>query len=160
MSIKLDNNLRNLRQVELTNIKHLLNSTPTYPIKGSIQQYEKQLVETRTMLYHKQTRRILHEEDIKDPEARRLFVITRVARELWTNFCVRGQDTPMLRHLHEELCKCFNTKYQFLYLPGSIELVITKEEKNKTVNVDREEHLAIVNKAWEVCQQVVANYIL
>lgn len=148
-----------LEQIQQKNIRLLIQGLPQYQMRNSIHQYEKQLVETRTIIYHKQTKRLLSNEDLKDPEARKAFVITRVARELWTNFCVRGQDTPMLRHLQKELCKAFNAKLHFLYIPGSIELVITKDIDDKTVNVSRDEHLAVVNKAWDICQQVVASYI-
>lgn len=148
-----------LQQIQQKSIKALIQGLPQYQVRTGIHQYEKQLVETRTMIYHKQTKRLLSNEELKDPEARKAFVITRVARELWTNFCVRGQDTPMLRHLQKELCKAFNANLHFLYIPGSIELVITKDVDDKTVNVSRDEHLAVVSKAWDICQQVVASYI-
>ncbi len=148
-----------LAQIQQKSITALLQGLPQYQKRSGIHQYEKQLVETRTIIYHKQTRRLLSNEELKDPEARKAFVITRVARELWTNFCVRGQDTPMLRHLQKELCKAFNANLHFLYIPGSIELVITKDVDDKTVSVSRDEHLAVVNKAWDICRQVVASYI-
>lgn len=157
MSDKIDK--KALVQIQQKNIRLLIRGLPQYQMRNSIHQYEKQLVETRTIIYHKQTKRLLSDEDLKDPEARKAFVITRVARELWINFCVRGQDTPMLRHLQKELCKAFNAKLHFLYIPGSIELVITKDIDDTTVNVSRDEHLAVVNKAWDICQQVVASYI-
>lgn len=158
MSNTLDKN--SLQQVQKASIRALLQGLPQYQTKSSIHQYEKQLVETRTMIYHKQTRRLLSKEELKDPQARKAFVIARVARELWTNFCIRGQETPMLRHLQTELCKIFNAKLHFLYLPGSIELIISKEVNDTLVNVSREEHLAVVNKAWDICQEVVASYMI
>lgn len=148
-----------LSKIQKASIRALLEGLPQYQKKTSIHQYEKQLVETRTMIYHKQTRRLLTREGMNNPEARKAFVISRVARELWTNFCIRGEETPMLAHLQKELCRIFNAKLHFLYIPGSIELVISKEEGDTTVPLSRDEHYAIVNKAWEICQEVVASYM-
>lgn len=148
-----------LSKIQKASIRALLQGLPQYQKKTSIHQYEKQLVETRTMIYHKQTRRLLTGEELKDPTARKAFVISRVARELWTNFCIRGDETAMLAHLQSELCRFFNAKLHFLYIPGSIELVISKEEGETTVPLSREEHYQVINKAWEICQEVVASYI-
>ena len=80
MSSILDKN--SLQQVQKASVRALLQGLPQYQTKSSIHQYEKQLVETRTMIYHKQTRRLLSKEELKDPQARKAFVIARVAREL------------------------------------------------------------------------------
>lgn len=151
--------VNNINKVQKASIRALLRGLPQYQKKTSIHQYEKQLVETRTMIYHKQTRRLLQREGMNDPEARKAFVISRVARELWTNFCIRGEETAMLEHLQKELCRIFDAKLHFLYIPGSIELVISKEEGDTTIPLSRDEHYAVINKAWEICQEVVASYI-
>ena len=157
MSNTLEKN--SLSKVQKASIRALLQGLPQYQKKTSIHQYEKQLVETRTMIYHKQTRRLLANEQLKDQSARKAFVISRVARELWTNFCIRGEETAMLAHLQKELCRIFDAKLHFLYIPGSIELVISKEEDGTIVPLNRDEHYAIISKAWEICQEVVASYI-
>lgn len=148
-----------LNKIQKASIRALLQGLPQYQKKPCINQYEKQLVETRTMIYHKQTRRLITGEELKDQSARKAFVISRVARELWTNFCIRGEETAMLAHLQKELCEFFNAKLHFLYIPGSIELVISKEEGDAMVPLNRDEHYAVINKAWEICQEVVASYI-
>ena len=56
MSNILDKN--SLQQVQKTSVRALLQGLPQYQTKSSIHQYEKQLVETRIMIYHKQTRRL------------------------------------------------------------------------------------------------------
>ena len=38
--------------------------------------------------------------------------------------------------------------------------VISKEVNDTLVNVSREEHMAVVNKAWDICQEVVASYMI
>lgn len=151
--------LNNINKIQKASIRALLQGLPQYQKKTSIHQYEKQLVETRTMIYHKQTRRLLQREGMSDPEARKAFVISRVARELWTNFCIQGEETAMLAHLQKELCRIFDAKLHFLYIPGGIELAISKEEGDQIVPLTRDEHYAVINKAWEICQEVVASYI-
>lgn len=106
--------------------KSVLANVPAYSKKSSIAVYKKQLVETRTLIYYQQHLRMLSDKEKKDPEAKRRFVIKRVARELWTNFCVRGQETPMLHFLHEALRKAYNEDLKFYYKPGSIELMIMR----------------------------------
>lgn len=109
--------------------KSLLNQVPAYGKKSSIAVYKKQLVETRTLIYYQQNLRLLSDKEKTDPEAKRRFVIKRVARELWTNFCVRGQESHMLTYLHESLRKAYNEDLKFYYKPGSIELVIMRPVK-------------------------------
>lgn len=148
-----------LQKIQQRSIGYLLDNIPYYTKRSILYQYQKQLIETRSVIYHKHAEDFLPAKELRTPEEKKAFVISYVAREFWTNFCVQGQDTPMLRHLQKELCKVFNAQYTFLYMPGSIELVIIKNENNETVSISRDEHLAIINKAWDICQDVVSSYI-
>ncbi len=138
-------------------IRRSLSHTPSYSAR-SLGIYKKQLVETRTLQYHQHNLRLLQEKPLVDPVEKRNFVIKRVARELWTNFCVRGQETPMLHYLHTGLRKEFGEDLQFHYLPGAIELLIMKQGETELEAIDRMEQVNIVNRAWQISQEVVSSY--
>lgn len=146
-------------QGDFTNIKQVLAHIPTYSKDASMRIYEKQLVNMRSVAYHQHTLRLLNEKPDITPEEKKRFVIKRVARELWTNFCVRGQKSAMLDHLHESLRKEFNNDFQFHYSPGSIELIIMETIDGETKPLDRTDQVNVINKAWEIALSVVTGYI-
>lgn len=146
-------------QSKYREVKNLLASyLPLYSMRSSIGEYKKQLVETRTLLYHQQNLRMISKEELIDPLEKKRFVIKRVARELWTNFCVRGQDTPMLQHLHTSLREEFGEDLQFHYLPGSIELIIMRQGEKEMEPLERMEQVSLINRAWQISQEVVSSY--
>ncbi len=128
--------------------------------KSALKQYNKQLVQSRSVMYHQHNLRMLAENVITKPEEQRLFVIRKVARELWTNFCVRGQQSPMLDYLHEKLREMYNEDLQFSYKPGTTELIIMRHSEDKLIAVSKEEKVEMVNSAWKLAQEIVAKYTL
>ena len=149
------------KQATYNEIKRTLAAFPSvYSTRSIIDQYKKQLVETRTLLFHQQNLRMISENALADPEEKRLFVIKRVARELWTNFCVRGYETPMLQHLHTKLRNEYGEDLQFYYLPGSTELIIMKKNENEMIPLERMEQVNLVNRAWQISQEVVSSYTI
>lgn len=145
-------------QAKFHAIKDTLSHLPSYSQRPSLDKYKKQLVETRTLIYHQQNLRMLSGKEKTDPIAKRSFIVKKVARELWTNFCVRGQETPMLAHLHSHLRKEYGEDLQFFYLAGSIELVIMRQGEEEMEAIDKLEHINIVNRAWQISQDVVDSY--
>lgn len=145
-------------QSKYSEVKRTLSYMPVYSTRSILDKYKKQLVETRTLIYHQQNLRMLSDKEQTDPVAKKSFVIKKVARELWTNFCVRGQETPMLQHLRSNLRKEYGEDLQFHYLPGSIELVIMKQGEEKMEVVSKVEQITIVNRAWQISQDVVGSY--
>ena len=131
---------------------------PIYSMQSSINEYGKQMVESRNIIYHQQNLRMVSSKDLADPSKKKQFVVKKVARELWTNFCVRGQKTPMLEHLHSLLRKEYGEDLQFHYIPGSIELVIMKQGENGMEAINSLEKTDIINKAWQISQEVVSSY--
>ncbi len=139
-------------------VKNILSRLPLYSVRPSINEYHKQLVESRSIMYHQQSLRLLSKEELADPVAKRDLVVKKVARELWTNFCVRGQKTPSLDFLHERLKDEFGRDLEFFYRPGSIELIMMRQTEGELKPIDRIEQLDIINKAWELAQEVVGSY--
>lgn len=146
------------KYAEFQEIKNTLSHMPSYATRCSLDKYKKQLVETRVLIYHQQNLRMLSDKEKADPVAKKNFIIKKVARELWTNFCVRGQETPMLQHLHTNIRKEYGEDLQFYYIPGSIELLIMKQGEAKMEVVGKMEHIDIVNRAWQISQDVVNSY--
>ncbi len=141
-------------------VKDILAKMPAYAVRPSMKEYHKQLVESRNIMYHAQSLRMISKDELADPEAKRNYVIKKVARELWTNFCVRGQSTPSLDYLHEKLRKEYGEDLEFEYRPGSIELMILRIVDGKLQPVDRIQQLEIINKAWIFSQEVVSSYTM
>lgn len=123
-------------------------------------QYHKQLVASRTMAFHQQTLQMMSPEERMDPEAKRQAVIRRVARELWTNFAVRGEDTPMLRHLCERLSEHYGKQLEFHYEPGGFELIILCRTDSGLQAVSDSEKVSLINRAWEISLEVVRSYVV
>ena len=124
-----------------------------------ITQYHKQLVTTRTMAFHQQTVQMMNPEERTDPAAKRELVIKRVARELWTNFTVRGEDTPMLRHLCKRVCIEYGEPLEFTYKPGGFELMVLRRTEEGLKPLSSAERLDITNKAWTIAKEVVESYV-
>ncbi len=131
-----------------------------YNTKAAFRQYNKQLVQSRSVMYHQNNLRMLAENVIKKPEEQRLFVIRKVARELWTNFCVRGQESPMLSYLHDKLREKYNEELQFTFKPGTTELIIMRLKDNQYTSLSHEEKVEVVNTAWKLSQEIVSKYTL
>lgn len=124
-------------------------------------QYRKQLVASRTLAFHQQTLHMLsRDEERADPEAKRDMVIKRVARELWMNFSVRGEDTPMFRHLCAQLRTEYGADFEFCYQPGSIDLMILQRTESGLVSVNSQQRLDMINRAWKIALEVVASYVV
>ncbi len=152
--------LNNVKEKSVGEVKNILSKMPTYSLRPGIKEYHKQLVESRSLMYHQQTVRMASQEEKTDPVAKRNFIIKKVARELWTNFCVKGQPTPSLGYLHTKLKTEFGEDLEFHYRPGSIELIIMRANKDKVEPIERNEQLDIINKAWQLAQEVVSTYTL
>lgn len=123
-------------------------------------EYHKQLVTSRTTAFHQHNLQLLGQSTLDDPEARRKEVIKRVARELWTNFVARGEDTAMLRHLKETLCKDFNETFQFTYEAGGFELIISRKTEDGYVPVNNSEKINITNRAWYIALETISAFTL
>ncbi|MDR2574227.1 MAG: hypothetical protein LBC94_07815 [Desulfovibrio sp.] len=124
-----------------------------------LMQYHKHLVASRLLSFHRETLELMHREQDRDPQAKRQKVIRQVARELWTNFTVRGEDTPMLRHLCQRLRCEYGENLEFRHQPGGYELVILRETDEGVRPVSAGEKVDIVNKAWRIALEVVGSYM-
>jgi len=141
-------------------IKTILANIPTHSMSFGIRQHKNQLVEVPSHIYHKQTKELLFKNDFSSPKEKTLFVITRVAQELWTNFYVQGRDTAMLRHLHSVLRTEYGRDLQFIYPHESTELIIMSKIENGMKPIIHEEQIEMIDKAWQVSQDVVYKYTL
>ncbi len=119
-------------------------------------EYKKQLIRTRNVNYHQQYLAKTKQE----VEEQRRAVVRKVARELWINFCVRGQESPMLAYLQTNLRKEFGEDLEFYYNPGSIEVMICRKNDDETKQVMQMEKIDIVNKAWKISLDLVDSYTL
>ena len=136
-------------------------SAPKAVLQRVLSQYSKQLVASRTMAFHQQTLQMMTpEEERTDPDAKRRLVIQRVARELWTNFSVRGEETPMFRHLCQRLREEYDSSLEFRYRPGSIDLCILRATEDGLVPVSSREKVEMLNRAWKIALQVVESYVV
>ncbi len=120
--------------------------------------YNKQLVNTRIINYHQHSMRKLNSKEVV--EEKRRSVVRRVARELWTNFCVLGQKTPMLDYLHKKLKDKYGADLEFYYYPDSLEVVICRIVDGETIPIDKLERINIVNNSWQLAQELVDSYTM
>lgn len=139
-------------------IKKILAAMPAASTRLRLNPYEKQLVELPAIIYHKQTKQLLSKAIFNTPEEKTIFVAKRVARMLWTNFCVQGHDTPMLRHLYSALRAEYGNDLQFQYPSTNIDFVITRKMGNHIKPVSRAEQITLINMAWQISQDVVHKY--
>ena len=124
-----------------------------------LNQYKRQLVETRTVLFQKKAMQMVSGDETEQSEARRACVLRRVTREFWTNFVVKGEDTAMLRHLQSKLRQEFGKDLQFYYPPGDVQLIILHDGKDGPEPVESGLHAAIVNRAWQLARDLVASHM-
>ncbi|MDR1777632.1 MAG: hypothetical protein LBR31_07385 [Desulfovibrio sp.] len=124
-----------------------------------LMQYQKNLVTSRLMSFHQETLNLMEKEQCRNPEAKRQLVIRRVARDLWTNFTVRGEDTPMLRHLCQRLCCEYGEELRFQHQPGGYELIILRRTDEGFKPVSGSEKIDMVNRAWKIALDVVSSYV-
>ncbi|MBQ7738907.1 MAG: hypothetical protein IJT59_04575 [Desulfovibrionaceae bacterium] len=127
--------------------------------KAGLDQYKRQLVETRTILFQKRALQMVTGDESSQVDARRAAVLKRVTREFWTNFVVRGEDTAMLRHLQESLRNEFGRDLQFYYPPGDVQMIILKDGENGPEPVEPGLHASIVNRAWQLARDLVASHM-
>ena len=127
--------------------------------KTGLNQYKRQLVETRTILFQKKALQMVKGDESSQADARRASVLKRVTREFWTNFVVRGEDTAMLRHLQESLRNEFGQDLQFYYPPGDVQMIILKDGENGPEPVEPGVHASIVNRAWQLARDLVASHM-
>ncbi len=118
--------------------------------------YNKQLIQTRNINYHSQS----YKNSKESAEAQRKVVVRKVARELWTNFYMRGQETPMLEYLHTKLREEFGEDLIFYYDPSQIEVMIARKIDNKTIPLPQMEKVNIVNHSWKISQELVDSYTM
>ena len=140
-------------------IKKILAAMPAVSSRLRLSPYEKQLVELPAIIYHKQTKQLLSKTIFNTPDEKTAFVTKRVACLLWTNFCVQGHDTPMLRHLHSALKAEYGNELQFQYPSKSIDCVITRKIGTHITSISHTEHITLINRAWQISQEVVHKYI-
>ncbi len=127
--------------------------------KEGLSKYRNQLMHTRIANYHQYTMRTV-DQSRKSAEETRRKVVRKVARELWINFCVRGQETPMLEYLHRNLRDEFGEDLEFFYMPNAIEVLVCRNIDGEVSQVDKLEKVHIINHAWQLAQDLVDSYTL
>ena len=140
-------------------IRRIFADLPAYSLTSPPNPHEKQLVETQSLIFHKQTKQLLLKKDFKSLDEKKCFVCERVAQKLWTNFCVQGHDTPMLRYLQSRLINEYDENLQFYYPSTQKELIIMKQEEDHIQPVSRAEQFHLVDKAWQVSQEIVWSHV-
>lgn len=128
--------------------------------RSGLDQYKRQLAETRAVLYQKRAMQMLTGDENQQAEARRASVLRRVTREFWTNFVVKGEETAMLKHLQKSLREEFGQDLQFYYPPGDVQMIILHEGKEGLEPVDASMHASIVNRAWQLARDLVASHMV
>ena len=128
--------------------------------RTGVNKYKKQLIETRTLMFHKHAMQMIRGDDSERIEARRQAVLKRVTREFWTNFVVRGEETAMLHHLQAKLREEFGQDLQFYYPPGDVQMTILHDSAEGPKPVEPQEHAAIVNRAWQLAREVVSSHMI
>ena len=139
------------------NAKKITSSTPAYAKQIALRLFEKQLTEAESRDYHKQTSQLLAKNTPKNPEEKKNFILKRVAQKLWTNFCVKGKDSPMLRYLHSALRSESKKRLHFQYIKDNVELTILEKTQEEISPIPHREQIDMVNRAWEISQNVVTS---
>ncbi len=134
-----------------------LHESQAYSARLGINKYKKQVLDTRIANYHRRSVSALR-TTFQAAEEQRLSVIRRVAPQLWTNFCVQGQETHMLSYLHEKLREEFGEDLEFLYIPDCIEVMICRILDDEVKPVEPLEKITILNKAWQLAKDLVDSY--
>ena len=137
------------------NAKRITANTPACAKQIALRLFEKQITETENIDYHKQTSQLLSKNTPKNPEEKKNFILKRVAQKLWTNFCVKGKDSPMLRYLHTMLRSESEKRLHFQYIKGNVELTILEKTQEQISPIPHREQIDMVNRAWEISQNVV-----
>ena len=128
-------------------------------LKSGLNQYKRQLVETRTILFLRKILEMIQGSEKQQADARRASVLRRVTREFWTNFVVKGEETAMLHHLQESLRKEFGQDLQFYYPPGDVQMIILHDGEEGPEPVNANLHATIVNRAWQLARELVASHM-
>ncbi|MCR4667182.1 MAG: hypothetical protein K5657_07800 [Desulfovibrio sp.] len=137
----------------------MASQAPMLSKRSGLDQYKRQLAETRAVLFQKRALQMLQGSETEQAKARREAVLKRVTREFWTNFVVRGEETAMLKHLQESLREEFGSDLQFYYPPGDVQMVILREKGASCEPVEPSVHAAIVNRAWQLARDLVASHM-
>ena len=124
-------------------------------------QYNKQLVATRTVAHHRRIMNMVSgEEPQLSPAAKRAVMINRVAREVFTNLLVTGSENPMICEVRAALRREFGEDLEFQYPPGSLDLLILRKTAEGLKEVSQYEHADITSRAWSVTLSIVDSYVL
>lgn len=150
---------KNNKKSQHAKIKKLLSNMPVQSVRLKINQYEKQLTTPHAIIHHSKTRQLLTSKNLQSLEEKKHFVIKRVAQKLWENFCLYGNDSPMLRHLYSVIRTEHGKDLQFRYPTKNMKILILEKKENRMVSVSHNVHVSMVNKAWHVSQEVVSSYI-
>lgn len=127
--------------------------------QAGLNKYKRQVAETRTMLFQMQAMKLMSGGEDKTAAARRDYVLKRVTREFWTNFVVRGEETAMLKTLQNTLREEFGQDLQFFYPPGDTQMIILHEGENGLEPVSPHKQAVIVNRAWQIARDLVAEHM-
>ncbi|MBQ9452123.1 MAG: hypothetical protein IJU65_02370 [Desulfovibrio sp.] len=127
--------------------------------KAGLNTYKRQLAETRTTLFQIQALKLISGGEDRGAEARRDFVLKRVTREFWTNFVVRGEETAMLSTLQASLREEFGDDLQFFYPPGDTQMMILHEGEHGLEPVEANTQALIINRAWQIARDLVAEHM-
>ncbi|MBO4300047.1 MAG: hypothetical protein J5861_00435 [Desulfovibrio sp.] len=127
--------------------------------QAGLNKYKRQLAETRTTLFQMQAMKLISGGVDKTAAARRDFILKRVTREFWTNFVVRGEETTMLRTLQTSLREEFGQDLQFFYPPGDTQMMILHEGEQGLEPVAANKQAVIINRAWQIARDLVAEHM-
>ena len=134
---------------------------PTPYTQNMLRQYQSQMLTSRTLAYRQHVRKMaLGEKPEIQPEVKRHMLVTRVAREVFTNLLTIGSDNPMVREVREALDKAFGTELEFCYVPGKLDMIIYRKTPEGSVRVSDNEQTDISNRAWQITLKVVDSYML
>lgn len=148
--------------------KKMLHSLPTSIEGVPLGFYEKQLNEQSGLIPYignRLKRRFCNkvkaspkelEEEQKELQ---IAVISQVAENLWLNFCAKGKDSPMLRHLQDTLREQYGEALVFKYKQHSNEVFIMLKVKDCFWSLTRTAQLNLLNRARQISQEVVSSYV-
>ncbi len=137
-------------------------NTTSFYIRNMLHQYDRQLVTARRLARYRQTlRAAIGEESTVSMEAKRKIMVERVARELFENLLFTGSDAPMVEEVRNALAENFGNRIVFRYPPGSLDLVLCREDENGAlVEIPEQEREDILDKAWQITLDKVNDTML
>lgn len=151
------------------NTKQMLRSVPSSTEEVPLGFYKKQLgeqtrffsyTEDRIKINSKYKKKHTTQEELqKEQEELQIAVISQVAENLWLNFCAKGKDSPMLRHLQESLRAQYGDALVFKYNAHSSEVFIMLKVNDCFRSLTRTAQLNLINRARQISQEVVQSYV-